>query len=1135
MRKTALHLTVFLFAFATSAWSQTATGTIIGTVTDHTGSSVANAKVAVTNIGTNSQTEVLTNETGGYTAPLLQPGSYSVSVAATGFKTFEQTGITLQIQQQARVDIVLQVGGVNESITVTADAAVVEATTSSVGKVVDNKRIAELPLNTRNVFELTRLTPGVAGGIGNAHNGVSFSVNGARGGTFDVLVDGSSAAFPTVNGFTGVSVFPSVDAVGEFRMQAQNYSAEFGRSMTAVLNLAYKSGGNDFHGSAYEFLRNSVLDANTFFNNQRGIDLASFKRNQFGGTFSGPLRRNTLFFLVSYEGLRERSFAETLRTVPTALERAGNFSQTRFNATQTITIFDPLTTRPNPNGTGNIRDPFPGNIIPETRIDPVARNVMRYYPLPNLPGDARGQNNFYGSGSNRFDTNNTDIRIDNNVTDKQRLFGRFSLRRFFSGPPQYFPGDLGVAEGRINNNDWGRNFVLDYTNTLNASSILNLRFSFARNRFLFDNQGLDFVPSSLGLPRDLDGAVDRLMFPRFDVSGQTGMGGGDHRQSGFNNYGVAGSYTKLAGGHSIKTGYDGRMLRINVWEARAAGQFNFNAGMTQGPNPVQASAQAGYGFASFLLGAGSGGNFYQNWKNVASQSFYHAFYLQDDWRITRKLTLNLGVRYDFDTPRTERFDRMSWFDPTLESPLASRQTAFPNLRGGLRFVGADGNGRSQYEGDWNNIAPRIGMAYQLDSKTAVRAGWGQMFGPSTLAAQGTVGPYGFRVETPWVASLDGITPLNYLSNPFPAGFRPVPGASQGALTGVGGPLDAPLSNTVTPYTLQYNVTVQRELPGAILLEAAYVGNRGRQLSRGGEGGFNLNQVHPSFLSLGNQLNQLVDNPFFGLGLGGVLANRQVSRAQLLRPYPQFQNIYPIFSQGATSDYNALQVTFSKRYSKGVTFEGNYTWAKAMDTGSSYQDSYDVLGFRSVSSVHIPHRFVFSGLYELPVGRGRVFGSDMSRVADALIGGWQVNGILVVQSGDPLSIGAGNTAGLFNETIRANTNGQKAALSGDARTRLNRWFDTSTFSQPAPFTLGNLSANIADLRGHHVNNLDFSLFKVFGLTETMRLQFRAEAFNALNRVRFSNPNTNVNAGSNFGVITAQSNAPRQIQFGLKLLF
>jgi hypothetical protein len=557
--------------------------------------------------------------------------------------------------------------------------------------------------------------------------------------------------------------------------------------------------------------------------------------------------------------------------------------------------------------------------------------------------------------------------------------------------------------------------------------------------------------------------------------------------------------------------------------------------MTQGPNPVQASAQAGYGFASFLLGAGSGGNFYQNWKNVASQSFYHAFYLQDDWRITRKLTLNLGVRYDFDTPRTERFDRMSWFDPTLESPLASRQTAFPNLRGGLRFVGADGNGRSQYEGDWNNIAPRVGMAYQLDSKTAVRAGWGQMFGPSTLAAQGTVGPYGFRVETPWVASLDGITPLNYLSNPFPAGFRPVPGASQGALTGVGGPLDAPLSNTVTPYTLQYNVTVQRELPGAILLEAAYVGNRGRQLSRGGEGGFNLNQVHPSFLSLGNQLNQLVDNPFFGLGLGGVLANRQVSRAQLLRPYPQFQNIYPIFSQGATSDYNALQVTFSKRYSKGVTFEGNYTWAKAMDTGSSYQDSYDVLGFRSVSSVHIPHRFVFSGLYELPVGRGRVFGSDMSRVADALIGGWQVNGILVVQSGDPLSIGAGNTAGLFNETIRANTNGQKAALSGDARTRLNRWFDTSTFSQPAPFTLGNLSANIADLRGHHVNNLDFSLFKVFGLTETMRLQFRAEAFNALNRVRFSNPNTNVNAGSNFGVITAQSNAPRQIQFGLKLLF
>jgi hypothetical protein len=572
-----------------------------------------------------------------------------------------------------------------------------------------------------------------------------------------------------------------------------------------------------------------------------------------------------------------------------------------------------------------------------------------------------------------------------------------------------------------------------------------------------------------------------------------------------------------------------------VWEARAAGTFNFTALMTQGPNPAVSSAAAGFGFASFLLGAGSSGNFYQNWKNVASESFYHAFYIQDDWRITRKLTLNLGVRYDFDTPRTERYNRMSWFDPSAKSPL-SVVPGFANLSGALQFVGVGGNSRSQFDGDWNNIAPRLGLAYQIDNKTAIRAGFAQLFGPSTLAGQGTVGPYGFRVETTWITSLDGFTPLNLLSNPFPGGFPPVPGSSLGAATALGSLIEAPLRNTNTPYTLQYNLTVQRELPGRVLLEVAYVGNRGRQLSRGGEGGSTLNQLNPAYLSLGAQLNQLVDNPFFGQpNLGGVIAQRQVSRAQLLRPYPQYDTIHPLFSQGATSDYNALQTTFSKRYAKGVTFEGSYSWAKALDTGTSYQDSYNVLGSRGVSSVDYRHRLVFSGLYELPVGRGQPFGSNLSRLADTIIGGWQVNGIYTAQSGDPLAISANGTAALFSEAARANTNGRSPNVDGSAHDRLDRWFDTSVFSQPAPYTLGNLSPLVTNLRNHFTNNIDLSLFKQFQLTEKVRLQFRTEAFNALNRVRFSSPNTNVNGGANFGKVTAQSNSPRQLQFGLKAIF
>lgn len=1122
--------------FVIPAGAQTATGTITGSITDSSGAVISSAKVQITNEGTNARVEATTNIEGSYTAPLLPPGAYRVNVAAAGFKSFEQAGIQLQVQQQARVNIVLQVGAMTESVTIRGDAALVEATTSSIGKVVDNKRILELPLNTRNVYSLVNLTPGVTGGIGNAHNQVSYSVNGARGGTFDVLVDGSSAAFPTVNGFAGLSVFPSVDAVAEFKMQAQNFSAEFGRSITSVLNVVYKSGNNTFHGSAYEFMRNSVLDANNYFANSRGVPLASFKRNQFGGMGSGPVIRNRTFFMAAYEGLRERSFAERLNTVPTDRERTGDFSQTRAGATQIINIYDPATTRANPAGTGSIRDLFPGNVIPAARFDAVARNVIPYYPRANQPGDpGTGRNNFYNSGAAAINTDNADVRIDHNVSDQQRIFGRFSYRKSFNGPPQLFPGDLGIAEGRVNNNDFGRNAVVDYTNTLSPSTLLNVRLSFARNRFLFDNQGLGFVPSSLGLPKALDTAVDKFMFPRFGVSTQVALGGSDHRQSGFNNYGLAGSLSKIAGKHSIKFGYEGRMLRINVWEARAAGTFNFGANMTQGPNPLSASATAGFGFASFLLGAGSDGNFYQNWKNVAAQSFYQAFYVQDDWRITRKLTLNVGVRYDFDTPRTERFDRMSWFDPSLTSPLAARVPAFPNLKGGLRFVGVDGNGRSQYTGDWNNLAPRLGFAYQFDEKTAIRGAFAQLFGPSTLSAQGTVGPYGFRVETPWVASLNGITPLNLLSNPFPAGFQPVPGSSQGALTAIGSNLDAPLSNTNTPYTLQYNLTIQRELPGAILLETAYVANRGRQLSRGGEGGFTLNQVDPQYLSLGNQLNQLVANPFFGQGGGGVVANAQVSRAQLLRPYPQFGAIYPLFSQGATSNYDSLQVTFSKRYARGIVFEGSYVWAKAIDEGTSYQDSYNARASRAVSSVHVPQRLVFSGVYEMPFGRGRQFGKDMSRWMDLIAGGWQLNGIWTAQSGSTLGIGATNQAGLFTEAIRANNNGTSAAQSGDAHKRLDRWFDTSVFSQPAPFTLGNMGPLVADLRGHHINNLDASIFKQFAITEKVRLQFRAEAFNSLNRVRFGNPNTTVTAGANFGRITTQSNDPRQMQFGLKLIW
>lgn len=1133
----AFILSVFVLAAAAAAVvaAQTSTGSLLGTVKDADGAVLPGVAVVAVNTGTNARSETTTDTNGAYIISNLPPGRYRLEVALQGFKQFVQEGIVLQVQQQALVDVALQVGVINETVSVVANASVLDATTSAVGKVVDNARIQALPLNTRNIYSLIYLTPGVQGSIGNSHNQVGYSINGVRGGLMETLVDGVSAAFPTVNGFHGVSVFPSVDAVQEFKVQAGSYSAEYGRSLAGVLNLVYKSGTNQVHGSAFEFYRNSAFDANTYFGEQRGVPLADFDRSQFGGMTGGPIQTDRTFFMVSYEGLRQNSFRETTLTVPTALQRQGDFSQTRGANGQPILIYDPLTTRANPSGTGNVRDAFPGNQIPRDRMDPVALNVLRYYPEPNQPGDpVTGANNFYASGSAQVKTDNFDVRIDRNLGESRRVFGRYSYRRSYDAPPQLFPGDTGVSEGRINLNDWGTNVVLDYSDQVLGQNLINVRLGFARNRFLYENQALGFSPTSLGLPADIEANADRPMFPQFTVSDVAQLGGGDHRQSGFNNYTLAGNLSRAAGRHFLKIGYEGRMYRINVWEARAAGQFNFTRLFTQGPNPLAASALGGHGFASFLLGAGNSGLLYQNWKNVAAQSFYHAVYLQDDWRIGEKLTINAGIRYDFDVPRTERYDRMSWFDPDVQSPLASVVPGMGNLRGGLEFVGVDGNPRSQFDGDWDNIAPRLGAAYQLNSKTVIRGAFGRFYGPSTLAAQGTVGPYGFRVETPWLATIDQLTPLNYLRNPFPQGFRPVPGASDGLLTALGSRVEAPLRDTTVPNIWQFNVTVQRELPGNILVEAAYVGNRGRELSLGGEGGYTINQLDPQYMALGAALNQQVTNPFFGYVATGPLSLPTVARGQLLRPYPQFGEVIPLFYPGAESSYDAFQMTVKRNFAGGLGFEGNYVASKSMDWGTSYQDSYDTASANALSSVHVPYRLVLSTIYQLPIGRDRAIGRNMSPVLNAIVGDWQVNGIWTLQAGPTLSIGVSNTAGVFGQAQRANWNGQDPTIDGAAEDKLARWFDPSVFSQPAPFTFGNALERIPGLRAHHLSSLDFSVFKEVRPTAALRLQVRIEEFNLLNYTQFGSPNTTVNNAS-IGQVTTQANSPRQMQFGVKMLW
>jgi hypothetical protein len=477
---------------------------------------------------------------------------------------------------------------------------------------------------------------------------------------------------------------------------------------------------------------------------------------------------------------------------------------------------------------------------------------------------------------------------------------------------------------------------------------------------------------------------------------------------------------------------------------------------------------------------------------------------------------------------------MNFFDPDAPSPLAQQVPQFPNLTGGVVFVGVDGRNRYQYNWDTNNIAPRLGASYQLNSKTVVRAGYSHMFGPSNQGAQGTVGPFGFRTENLWVTSIDGITPFNLLRNPYPSGFVPSPGSSQGLLTQAGANLQAPLRDTPSPWTIQYNVNVQRELPWGLFVEAAYVGTKGYDLSIAGEGGLSLNQLDPQYMALGSQLNQQVANPFYGIVNNGVLTSPTVSRGQLLRPYPQFTDIVPLYAAGAKSKYNALQLTGRKRLSKGLMFEGSYTFAKAEEIGMNHQDSYDLEASWALASYDLNHRFVFSYLYEIPVGKNRRFLSNASPAVNALLGGWQFNGITTLQAGTPLSITANNTAGIFGARTQPNTTGADPRLDGPVEDRLNRYFDTTVYSQPAAFQFGNEPIFSPMLRAHGVRNFDLSLFKSFQIKERMTAQVRLEALNAFNRVQFSAPNTSVTSSS-FGVITGQANAPRQLQLGFKLLW
>ena len=831
--------------------------------------------------------------------------------------------------------------------------------------------------------------------------------------------------------------------------------------------------------------------------------------------------------------------------LPDRQQLTGDFSNARLADGRLVTIYDPATLAANPAG-GFVRSPFPGNVIPAGRIDTVARNYSKLIPAPMVPNTPLGAINYTRSDGNRVPKTSYSFRLDHNISSANRMFARYSYDDTPYNRAPVFGQELKQIAPTAGPQIFTRwNSVLEDVHTFSPTMIAVFRYSASRlinfRRPYSDN----FDITSLGLPAYMkEGMVDPISLPALVISGYSNTGsvpniivGGLVGATDYINFGhtlqtVQGTVTKNLTSHTFKFGGEFRAVQFNNTQTGdQATNFNFSAAWTQGPNPNQSSAVAGHGLASFLLGIPASGGVAPV-PSLALTTKFYGFFFQDAWKVTPKLTVNAGMRWDFETPRTDRFNQLTNFDYAATPPL---QAPGLTLHGGLTFVSVGGLPRENANRDLNNVAPRLGIAYKLNQKTVIRTGGGLFYGHTSGVGGGSApfGTSGFQATTSMVTSLDGITPIVKWSDPYPTGFNKPTGSQLGLGTLLGQAVQYYDRSNVTPYSAQWNFTIQRELPGNVLLEVGYAGSRGNHFPENRQ----LNQLSPEYLSLGDALRQQVPNPFFGQISVGTLAQRTVARAQLLRPYPHFDGVASQGAGWASSTYHALETKVEKRYASGLSILVSYTWSKLMDYGigtfagetvgaTNYQNWSDLASEWSPSVLDQTHRFMMNAVYELPLYKNR------TGAAAKLLGGWQIGGIWTWLGGGPLQVNS-NVNNTFSQGggQRPNWNGQNACATNPTP---NAWLDASVFSNPAPYAFGNAPRTYNNCRSDKTLQFDFTLTKNTRMWERWNLQFRAEAFNISNSVRFAPPNANF-GNPQFGVSNAQGNLPRIVQFGLKLIY
>lgn len=1160
MRICRLVLILSLSALSVVVHAQATNGTVNGTVTDRSGGAVAGCKVLLTNTGTSQILQTTTNDSGFYLFTNLPPGRYEITVTKQGYQQLIHQGIELQVASTLAIDLQLAVGRETQQVMVTGRTPLIQTESDSLGAVVDQRETNEIPLNGRNPMSLVALVPSVVpqGQSQQTPTGTNpfgwgnYQIGGGFANQSVTYLDGAPVNTEYIN---STALIPTQDSLQEFKVLTNNLPPEYGRLAGGAIQFRTKSGTNTLQGTAYEYIRNRVLNANTYFGNNAHLPNPAFTQNQYGFNVGGPVfiphvynGRNKTFFFVNWEGFSLRQGITYSQTVPTAAELTGNLSDLN------TPIYDPLTTcgvaggpACAPGESQYNRAQFANGTIPAGRLNPTAVAYLKtFFPAPNVPGAPAGTPNFTTTGSSGGNNYETVVHIDQNVSSQQHISGRYTYWTNNNLPTEAFNG---ICEDRCGELFTSNDFVLADSYAFSSRTLLDLRLSYLR--FVYSRSPLlnNFSLTSIGQPAALQSQVEYpgppvMVITGFDPQGIFSSQGADSTiHNATDDDRISGNLTKIVGNHTLQFG--GEYLRATfnyVQNNISSGDYSFSPGFTS-QNPL--TGVGGLALASYLLGYPSSGSM-EIATPLASEQLYPAAYANDDWRLRTRLTLHLGLRWEDTEPFTERHNRLSYFNPTAPNPTLAT-AGITNVPGTVGLVASNTrSSRFAINNDLLQFSPRLGLAWQAMPNTVLSAGYGIFWLPNDV----TDLPYTDPIDASTTAVIssinNGLTPYATLNNPYPQGLvAPIGrGANlQSTLLGTGNSYNLPTDPYA--YTQQYNAGIQQQVGNSFMFSIVWGGAKGTHLPISG---LDIDTLPDQDLKLGSALVNQVPNPYYGIISSTYsLGAPTISAGQLLLPYPEFSSVGIQADNIGNSTYNSMQLTAQKRFPHGASINASYTWAKLIsdtDTLTTWlepniagvQDPRNLRGEKSLSSDDARQRLVVSYVYDLPFGRGERFLANAPGVVNQVLGGWGFGGVTTLMSGFPLGFTtAQNLTNSFGGGSRPNyAPGCDKEVPGGETQRVQRWFNTSCFVQPPPFTFGDESRNDSTLRASGVANWDASAYKTFPFThnENVNMQFRAEAFNLFNRVQFGYPGLQ-QGSSNFGIVSSQLNNPRLLQFSLRL--